>query len=253
MIKRINFQQNQSNAEADLTTPPPDDEMIWSEEEQENLSLKPQREGWKVMIVDDDRSIHEVTQLALEQFTFAGKPLNFISAYSAAEAKHLLLEHPDTAMLLVDVIMETDEAGLDLVKYVRETLNNQLTRIILRTGHPGQAPEAEIILNYDINDYKTKLELTQEKLITTVTLSLRQYQTLQQTLTQQSKPTPGNILIVDDDANHLKLLVQILQNHGYKVRATQSGQHGILSANMSQPDLIILDVMMPRYRWIYRL
>ncbi|MEB3280713.1 MAG: response regulator [Lyngbya sp.] len=246
MSKNINDQQNQSSLETDITPSLPDEEMIFIEEEDdENSFPSPETERWKVIIVDDDHSIHEVTKLALERFTFEGKPLNFISAYCAAEAKQLILQHPDTAILLVDVMMETDEAGLELVKYVRETLNNKLTRVILRTGHPGQAPEAQIILNYDINDYKTKLELTQDKLITTVTLSLREYRTWQQTLQQQSKPTPGNILIVDDDANHLKLLVQILQSKGYRVRATQSGQHAILSANMSQPDLIILDVMMP--------
>ena len=219
--------------------------MIFIEEEDEISSLPDDTETWKVMIVDDDHSIHEVTQLALEQFTFEGKSLHFISAYSATEAQQLILKHPDTAILFVDVIMETEEAGLDFVKYVRETLNNKLTRIILRTGHPGQAPEAQVILNYDINDYKTKLELTQEKLITTVTLSLRNYRTLQETFEQDIKASSGDILIVDDDTNHLTLLVQMLEKYGYKVRATQRGKHAILSAKMSQPDLIILDVMMP--------
>ncbi|MGB3192875.1 MAG: response regulator, partial [Limnoraphis sp.] len=245
MPKNINSQPNQSSPKTDFTSLPAEEEMIFIEEEDEILSLPSDTETWKVMIVDDDRSIHEVTQLALDQFSFEGKSLNFISAYSAAEAKQLILKHPDIAILFVDVIMETEEAGLDFVKYVRETLNNKLTRIILRTGHPGQAPEAQVILNYDINDYKTKLELTQEKLITTVTLSLRNYRTLQQTFEQEIKPTSGNILIVDDDANHLTLLVQILEKNGYKVRATQSVKHAIMSANMSQPDLIILDVMMP--------
>ena len=246
MSKQFNPQRNPSHLKTEAPSFSEYREMIWPEEEKEEISLlSPETEAWKVMIVDDDRSIHEITQLALEQFTFADKPLNFISAYSAAEAQQLILQHPDTAILFVDAIMETEEAGLDLVKYIRETLNNKLTRIILRTGHSGQIPEAQIILNYDINDYKTKLELTPEKLITTVTLSLREYQTLQQAFRQETRPTQGNILIVDDDANHLALLAHILENQGYKVRATQNGQHAILSANRNQPDLIILDIMMP--------
>ncbi|MEA5496232.1 response regulator [Limnoraphis robusta] len=230
--------EQQSTSEEEL--------MIFIEDEEEiDSSYAEESNTWKVIIVDDDKSIHEVTQLALERFRFEGKSLTILSAYSGVEAQQLILQHPDTAILFVDVVMETDEAGLDLVRYVRETLNNKLTRIILRTGHPGQSPEAEIILNYDINDYKTKLELTQEKLITTATLSLRNYQNLQQTIQQEKKPRPGNILIVDDDASHLKLLFKILEKNGYKVRATQSGQQAILSANMSQPDLIILDALMP--------
>jgi len=44
--------------------------------------------------------------------------------------------------VLLDVIMETDQAGLDLVEFIRDTLKNETVRIILRTGQPGQAPSA---------------------------------------------------------------------------------------------------------------
>ena len=79
------------------------------------------------------------------------------------------------AIILLDVIMETDDAGLEFVKYVREVLGNQLVRIILRTGQPGQVPEKSVIINYDINDYKTKTELTTSKLYTTVLTALRSF------------------------------------------------------------------------------
>jgi signal transduction histidine kinase len=52
-------------------------------------------------------------------------------------------------------------------------------RIILRTGQPGQAPERRIIVDYDINDYKAKTELTADKLFTSLTAALRGYQQLQ--------------------------------------------------------------------------
>lgn len=130
---------------------------------------------WKMMIVDDDREVHQATKLALKNFTFEGKNLTFISAYSGEEAKQLIAAHPDTAFLLLDVVMETNDAGLNVVKYIREQFKNQLVRVILRTGQPGEAPEESVILNYDINDYKLKVELTRQKLITTSIAALRSY------------------------------------------------------------------------------
>ena len=52
-------------------------------------------------------------------------------------------------------------------------------RIILRTGQPGQAPERRVIVDYDINDYKAKTELTADKLFTSLTAALRSYQQLE--------------------------------------------------------------------------
>ena len=103
------------------------------------------------------------------------KKLEFHSAYSALEAKQLLKQQPNASLILLDVVMEQDDAGLQIVKYIREELNNQAIRIILRTGQPGQAPERTVIMDYDINDYKEKTELTTQKLFTTVVTALRSY------------------------------------------------------------------------------
>ncbi len=130
---------------------------------------------WKLLLVDDEPEIHEVTRLVLGNFRFEGKPLQFLSAYSIDQAKRLLETHDDIAATLLDVVMETDTAGLDLVRYIREELNNHHIRIVLRTGQPGQAPEQEVISNYDINDYKEKTELTSQKLSTVMFASLRAY------------------------------------------------------------------------------
>lgn len=138
--------------------------------------ISPTITTWKVMIVDDEKEIHEVTHLALQGFTFMGKPLSLLSAYSGHEAKKLLAQHPDTVLILLDVVMEQNSSGLEIVKYIRDTLQNKLMRIILRTGQPGEAPEEAVILNYDINDYKLKTELTQRKLFTTLVAGLRTYQ-----------------------------------------------------------------------------
>jgi serine phosphatase RsbU (regulator of sigma subunit) len=131
--------------------------------------------GWPVMIVDDEPEIHNITMLSLAEFTFQGKPLTFLNAYSGHEARQLIEAHPDVALILLDVVMETDDAGLKLVKYIREERDNGRVRIILRTGQPGQAPEGRVIVDYDINDYKAKTELTTQKLFTTVITALRAF------------------------------------------------------------------------------
>ncbi|MCL4410781.1 MAG: DUF3369 domain-containing protein [Gammaproteobacteria bacterium] len=132
-------------------------------------------ERWKILIVDDEPEVHAVTRLALSDFEFLGRKLEFYSAESGEEGCRLMEEHPDAAIILLDVVMETDDAGLRVAKYIREDLDNHFTRIILRTGQPGQAPERTVIINYDINDYKSKTELTAQKLFTAVMSSLRSY------------------------------------------------------------------------------
>ncbi len=131
---------------------------------------------WKVMVVDDDAEVHAMTHLALRGFKFNNKPLKLISAHSAREAAEVIEAHADTALILLDVVMEEKDSGLQLVKYIREDLGNQLVRIILRTGQPGEAPEESVIVNYNINEYKTKTELTHAKLFTTMIATLRSYQ-----------------------------------------------------------------------------
>ncbi|NBD23171.1 ATP-binding response regulator [Paenibacillus glycinis] len=133
---------------------------------------------WKFLIVDDDRDIHKVTKLVLEGQAFEARKLQFLSAYTAGEAVQLLERHPDIAVVLLDVVMETDDAGLMLVRHVRSVMGNSLVRIILRTGQPGQAPEHTVIRDYDISDYKEKTELTSTKLFSAVYASIRTYQHL---------------------------------------------------------------------------
>ncbi|HEY0832660.1 MAG TPA: diguanylate cyclase [Azospirillum sp.] len=130
---------------------------------------------WRVLIVDDDPEVHTVTRLALAKVRFKGRRLEMLSAFSAGEAAGTLGDTPDIAIVLLDVVMETDDAGLRLVRTIRNDLANHAVRIILRTGQPGQAPEESVILNYDINDYKAKTELTTQKLFTTVVAALRAY------------------------------------------------------------------------------
>jgi response regulator RpfG family c-di-GMP phosphodiesterase len=149
------------------------DELIFHKEPEH--TKEPVYPPWKVLIVDDEEEVHKVTKLALRRFSFDGRPLVFISAYSGHEARSILEQTEDVSIILLDVVMETDHAGLDLVKFIRQDLNNHTSRIILRTGQPGQAPENEVITQYDINGYKAKTELTSSKLFTLMHTSLRSY------------------------------------------------------------------------------
>ncbi|QYK03458.1 DUF3369 domain-containing protein [Shewanella zhangzhouensis] len=131
--------------------------------------------AWKILVVDDEPDVHTVTKLALSRFKLEGRSLAFINAYSGEQAKEILNNETDVAVAFIDVVMESDHAGLELVRWIREELKNRTMRIVLRTGQPGQAPEEDVIVNYDINDYKAKAELDSRKLVTSVYSSLRSY------------------------------------------------------------------------------
>ena len=130
---------------------------------------------WKVLIIDDDEGVHSSTRFALERVRVDGRSLEITDVYSAEEAREHLKNNPDVALALVDVVMESDRAGLELVRWVRQEQGNQAIRLVLRTGQPGQAPERDVVVDYDIDDYKTKSELTSQKLFTLLHASLRSY------------------------------------------------------------------------------
>ena len=142
---------------------------------------RPAEEGprWKIAVIDDEPAVHDGTRFALSDYRLNGQGLEILSAYSAAEGRELMRRNTDVAVVLLDVIMETDTAGLSLVEFIRKDLKNETVRIILRTGQPGQAPERRVIVDYDINDYKAKTELTADKLFTSLTAALRSYLQLQ--------------------------------------------------------------------------
>ncbi|MBV6622165.1 MAG: hybrid sensor histidine kinase/response regulator [Rivularia sp. (in: Bacteria)] len=175
-----------------------DDILVFEDETTNDITVNTSSEtAWKILIVDDEPTVHQVTQLALKNLTFEGKPVNFFSAYSSQEGKKLIAEHSDTALILLDVVMDSNDAGLQVVQYIRKELKNKRVRIILRTGQPGDAPEESVITNYDINDYKLKVELTRQKLITSTIAALRSYR---------------DILIIEEQAIQLSQTLETLQN-----------------------------------------
>ncbi len=133
---------------------------------------------WRVLVVDDDPDVFRVTELSLMRLRFRDRPVQLLTASSGGAARACLGQERDIAVALIDVVMETETAGLDLIRTIRTEFGLTDTRIILRTGQPGQAPERDVILNYEIDGYADKAELTAMKLFTTVVAALRAYETM---------------------------------------------------------------------------
>ncbi|TFW10006.1 EAL domain-containing protein [Oxalobacteraceae bacterium OM1] len=158
---------------------PADDDIVFLDEAHDAAATAARSgaEGvWRVLIVDDDADVHSATTFALANLEMQQRPLEFLHAYSATEAREILARERDIAVILLDVVMEQDDSGLQLVRHIRDVLKLSEPRIILRTGQPGYAPEIDAIRDFDINDYKTKSELTRIKLYTTVTAAIRSYE-----------------------------------------------------------------------------
>ncbi len=162
-------------------TPPQsadDDLLQFDDDEQGSVIESASGLCWPVLIVDDDPDVHSATTFALKDVTVAGRGIEFLHAYSGQEARQVLQERRDVALIFLDVVMEKDDSGLTMVKVIRDELGLAEVRIVLRTGQPGYAPELQAIRDYDINDYKTKAELTLTRLVTTLTTAIRSYDQL---------------------------------------------------------------------------
>ncbi len=155
-----------------------DDSLQFAEEEFSAADKQGYGKDWPVLIVDDDPDVHSATTFALRDITVAGRGIEFLHAYSGAEARQVLEQRRDIALIFLDVVMENEDSGLSMVRVIREQLGLAEVRIVLRTGQPGYAPELQAIRDYDINDYKTKSELTLTRLVTTLTTAIRSYDQL---------------------------------------------------------------------------
>jgi len=174
---------------------------------QEDDILEKNSLPWKILIVDDNKHVHSITKSVLKNFIFDDRALYMKSAYDSKEAYNILEKDPDYALVLLDVVMETPDAGLVLVKKIREVLHNSSTRIVLRTGEPNSAPETLVISEYDIHDYKDKTDLSDIKLITTITSALRSYRDIKKIKDNEAYLQK----VVDERTRDLKLLNEELE------------------------------------------
>lgn len=170
-------------------------------------------ETWRILIVDDDPDVHVATALALRDLIIEGRPLAFSHAYSAQEAQGLLASDGDWAVILLDMVMESEDAGLRLVRWIREERRDPAIRVILRTGQTGHTPEIDIIRAYDINDYKTKVELTRIKLFTSLTVAIRSYRQIHQLETSRR-----GMERQEQDLRHSRAKLRELTAHREKAR-----------------------------------
>lgn len=153
-----------------------DDQLITFIDDSQDIATKEPQPAWRVLIVDDDAEVHTATAYVLKNFAYQGVGIELQHAYSAAEAREALRLDRGFAVILLDVVMETEDAGLKMVRFIREELAMAEVRIILRTGQPGYAMELEVFTDYDINDYRTKSELTQVRLFSAMISALRSYE-----------------------------------------------------------------------------
>ncbi|MFD1626739.1 hybrid sensor histidine kinase/response regulator [Azospirillum griseum] len=168
-----------------------DDDILFADEDDANgVGVAEEAPPpWTVLVVDDEADVHLMTNLLLADVTFQNRPLDLIGAHTATHARMILENRPDIAVILLDVVMEQDDSGLRLVRWIRDDLGNRDVRIILRTGQPGQAPQRDVIVDYDINDYKPKADLSAESLFTAVIAALRAFDQIQSIETRVAERT----------------------------------------------------------------
>jgi len=215
------------------------DNLVFADEPlatNDDLSASKKQKPWKLMIIDDEASIHAVTKVVLEGFSFMERKLDIVSGFSGKEACELLDKHADTAVLLLDVVMETDRAGFDVVNYVRKKCNNKLMRIVLRTGQPGQAIENDIVTKYEISDYKEKTNFNAQKINSTMITSLRTFHEMEKLKAAPSITDASVEQIIQQKTQHL-----INTNDELKKKLASLGK--VSTGSMSESEEKMLDII----------
>ena len=190
------------------------DRVRFAKESEESTAVEPSSPTpWKILVVDDEEGVHEITRLTLRDYVFENRRVELLHAYTASDARRVIENNHDVALILLDVVMEENDSGLRLVDYIRNRLGNHAVRIVLRTGQPGVAPEQEVIAGYDINGYKSKPEITAQKLFTSITSCLRAY---------------NNIRIIENNKRQLEKIVKSLGSI-YENQSVDSFASNVLS------------------------
>ncbi|MBI1206297.1 MAG: DUF3369 domain-containing protein [Azospirillum sp.] len=206
------------------------DELLFADEtppaEPDSVPGKAAGKPWPILIVDDDQAVHATTRMVLRGFEYLDRELEFLSAWSGAEARDILVRRSDVAVILLDVVMESDDAGLQLVHFIRRELANHRVRIVLRTGQPGQAPERDVIFHYDINDYRSKTELTAQKLFTTMVTALRSYRDI--SVIEGHRRGMEEIVVVSSQLADRRSLASFAEGTLAHLDATLQGRDGAL-------------------------
>lgn len=182
--------------------------MVFAKDDDTHLYVD---EPWHILVVDDDRDIHALTSIVLENIQFENRKLKIYSAYSAEDACEFMKNNETISLVLLDVVMEKEDSGFDVVKYIREGIKNTKVRIILRTGQAGHELSDDIITKYDINDYKLKTDLTASQFKTSILSALKAFKEisdLSKKIIEKSEPSSVEELVTTIEDK----LAEIAQN-----------------------------------------
>ncbi|MFP5517468.1 MAG: ATP-binding protein [Alphaproteobacteria bacterium] len=218
-----------------------DDEILFADEEAEDLADRsgvtavqrapahdPAAPPWTILVVDDESDVHSMTGLLLADVAFQRRRLELVSCFTAVDARAVLELRRDIAVILLDVVMEEDDSGLKLVRWIRDELGNRDVRIILRTGQPGQAPQRDVIVDYDINDYKPKADLSAESLFTAVIAALRAFDQIQSIETRVAERTRELRESREQAEEATKAKSAFLATMSHEIRTPMNGVLGML-------------------------
>ena len=140
---------------------------------------------WKLLIVDGNEKVHQMTKLALDNFVFGGKPLEILNAYSGAEAIQKIQNDPEIKVILLDIFMEEDSSGQNLAHVIRNDLQNSLVYIIVRTRASGKNRDAPVFYAYEVDESQHQTEQTFLRLTTSLIARLRAYRDLKHVVQQK--------------------------------------------------------------------
>jgi len=237
-----------------------DDIIQFQDDGDGDHSPRPGEPPWRLLIVDDDEDVHKATRFALRGIEIEGRQVELLSAHSAAEGETKVRGQPDIACILLDVVMETPDAGLSLVRVIRDVIGNRAVRIILRTGQPGEAPELEVVQRFDINDYKHKSELNRTRLLTTLIAAFRSYRQFRavelrtaeleesraeliyksqalETLSRAVEQSPVSVIITNPDAAIEYVNPKVVELTGYSEAELIGQNPRILQSGQTPPEV----------------
>jgi CheY-like chemotaxis protein len=201
--------------------------------------------SWPILIVDDEPDVLSLSKLVMQDFTVYGLPVELHTADSKAAAIKLMetnlvpliptIPPPRVAVAFIDVVMETDTAGLELCEYIRDTLGNKVVQLFIRTGQPGIAPERQVIDRYDINGYFTKAEATEDKLYTLVKSGARQFLSyMAATVTQLMVSRMSMAAGSRDSLRNFMQMVPMMQRDGHYLFIDGQGVAGTLDESAAR-------------------
>jgi CheY-like chemotaxis protein len=140
--------------------PASEDLFAFVEESSESSAPKEALTPWVLLIVDDEPQVHEATTLTLRRGRVANRPFRFLHAHSAAEAKEIICAEAHIDLVLLDVMMETRDAGFKLVQELRGPLARSDLKILIRSGQPGAEQEHTIAQRHPVEGYMQKTQQT---------------------------------------------------------------------------------------------